>query len=201
MMAARRTSHLLSRILLAMLMLPLAALLYLIVVVVGFRYSNSWGDTWVWLFAGLGTWLAMAGYWFLLWRRAVRWTSQRIALTLGAGLAAASAAIIVSLAVQGMMRGNNGDFAIFVGTAIAPLLWLVATAFIWRENRTERAERLRSGRNRQALVCPNCGYNLTGLTTARCPECGAQYTVDELIALQPSAAPAAVVGNTAETEV
>jgi hypothetical protein len=191
-------SHLLSRILLAMLMLPLAALLYLIVIVVGFSYNNWPRDNWLWMVAGLVTWGFMAGYWFLLWRGAVRWTSERIRLTLGAALAATVAGAIGGLIVLLAMRRTERDFAIFVGTAIAPLLWLVATAFIWRENRTERAERVRSGPNHQALVCPNCGYNLTGLSIARCPECGAQYTVDELISLQPASATAmaaAVIGD------
>lgn len=31
------------------------------------------------------------------------------------------------------------------------------------------------------LPCPKCGYNLTGLREARCPECGATYTLDELV--------------------
>jgi predicted Zn-ribbon and HTH transcriptional regulator len=32
------------------------------------------------------------------------------------------------------------------------------------------------------MACPNCGYNLTGLREARCPECGSQFTLDELFA-------------------
>lgn len=30
------------------------------------------------------------------------------------------------------------------------------------------------------VACPRCGYNLRGLTTARCPECGFAFTFDEL---------------------
>ncbi len=29
-------------------------------------------------------------------------------------------------------------------------------------------------------TCPNCGYNLTGLTACRCPECGKQFTLETL---------------------
>ncbi len=28
--------------------------------------------------------------------------------------------------------------------------------------------------------CPSCGYSLTGLNHCRCPECGKEYTLDDL---------------------
>jgi len=31
------------------------------------------------------------------------------------------------------------------------------------------------------IECPLCGYNLRGLSEARCPECGSQYTWGELL--------------------
>ena len=33
------------------------------------------------------------------------------------------------------------------------------------------------------LYCPNCGYNLTGLTEERCPECGGRFSRAELAAI------------------
>ena len=32
--------------------------------------------------------------------------------------------------------------------------------------------------------CPKCGYSMVGLHESRCPECGTQYTIDELIRRQ-----------------
>jgi hypothetical protein len=29
-------------------------------------------------------------------------------------------------------------------------------------------------------TCPACHYNLSGLTTCRCPECGATYSLEQL---------------------
>lgn len=31
------------------------------------------------------------------------------------------------------------------------------------------------------LLCPSCGYSLIGLSESRCPECGARWTLDELL--------------------
>jgi DNA-directed RNA polymerase subunit RPC12/RpoP len=30
------------------------------------------------------------------------------------------------------------------------------------------------------IACPSCGYNLRGLKEAKCPECGAEFTLDQL---------------------
>ena len=30
------------------------------------------------------------------------------------------------------------------------------------------------------LCCPDCGYNMAGLSSTKCPECGAQFTIDQL---------------------
>jgi hypothetical protein len=75
----------------------------------------------------------------------------------------------------------------FVGCVTAPLAWLIAVTIVWRETPRERAARLKSV-NKDAIVCPKCGYNLTGLQGTRCPECGTQYTLDELLLGQPSMA-------------
>ncbi len=35
-----------------------------------------------------------------------------------------------------------------------------------------------------AVNCPTCGYSLVGLDACRCPECGQNHTIDQLIAAQ-----------------
>ncbi len=65
----------------------------------------------------------------------------------------------------------------------AIVMWLIATVFIWRETAGERAARVK-GPGKRAVTCPTCGYNLTGSSECRCPECGSKFTVDELMGLQ-----------------
>lgn len=66
---------------------------------------------------------------------------------------------------------------LFAG-ALALLIWL------------PRIRRLRVGRpvldaeDRVNVNCPDCGYSLIGLRDLRCPECGAGFTIDELIRRQ-----------------
>lgn len=30
------------------------------------------------------------------------------------------------------------------------------------------------------FYCPKCGYNMAGLSATNCPECGAEFTIDQL---------------------
>ncbi len=116
--------------------------------------------------------------WLGIWRGAVKWTPWRgTAVVVSVGVSLLVAALPGAL-VQVIM---DSTAAMFVTACAWALLWLASTAVIWRETKTERIERLKMlGIN--AVICPNCGYNLTGMTTTTCPECGSQYTLDQLYA-------------------
>jgi hypothetical protein len=180
-------SRLISRILLAVFMLPLAAMVYLAAVVpvmriVGYGryYSRIGSEDFAFVIAGVVSWAFIATYWTLLWRKSVRLNAVRVRQSFGIGLAALIVAVAIAIPLGLVEEG----FGYFMGSAIAPMLWVVATIFIWRESAAERTERLRAS-GRDGVVCPTCGYNLTGLTSTRCPECGTQFTLDELMAAQP----------------
>jgi hypothetical protein len=181
-------SRLIARILLAIFVIPLASIVYL----VGWRLFQAWAwrhyyygspwatEEWSFIVAGALGWIFVGAWWFLLWRKSVRWTGGRIVFTLAAtGLSLLMAAAVYSL-VKNIVDSNFGSF---IGSTCAPMLWLVGTIFAWRETRAERAERV-SRSTRGAVACPTCGYNLTGLREARCPECGSQFTLDQLLAVQ-----------------
>jgi hypothetical protein len=173
-------SHLLARIMLALLMLPLGALVYVVVFV---GADKTGGGFSAFVMADVVSAAFVAAYWVLLWRKSVAWTSRRLGATAGAAVLAA----IAGLAVGGWGASFDDEFGVFIGGVTAVLLWLVTTIFIWRETPAERQHRIRAAgpAAASAIVCPACGYNMTGLRDLACPECGARYAIDELLALQP----------------
>lgn len=181
-------SRLIARILLSIFMLPLAAMMYLTFFIVAERsgwnpYSNlGYGSRQAFLFtiSGTVTWVAIAVYWIAVWSGVVNWNSRRVIGT----FAAIAVAALCGWFIYALLRESSTQVGAFVGSATAPMLWVVGTVFVWRETTAERAARL-SNASEDALVCPICGYNLTGLSEPRCPECGSKFTLSELVAAQP----------------
>jgi hypothetical protein len=181
-------SRLIAQILLSILLFPLAAVAYIVLFVV-FESSSSVTDEQAFVYAGVLVWAFLAVYWWLLWRKSVRWTGARLWLTAGAMLGAVLAGVVVWVLVGMAMETDfDAEFAVFAGSVAAPLLWLLGTVFVWRESAAERGARVIGDGGRNGVVCPTCGYNLTGLKEARCPECGTQFTLDQLLDAQPSRA-------------
>lgn len=182
-------SRLVSRILLSIFMFPLAGLFYLLVGVIseqmmrGMTFGPSYRtrEMTVFLSGGALTWMAVAAYWFLLWRSAVNWNNRRVVGTFISAVAAVGIGFVGGFIASGAV--DQESFGAFVGSVLTILLWLIATVFLWRETAAERAQRVTAS-SRSAITCPTCGYNLTGLAESRCPECGSKFTLDELLALQ-----------------
>jgi hypothetical protein len=129
-------------------------------------------------------------YWLILWRSTVRWTRQRVVRTVIATLAALAAGAMFGMVCMMIARGIPPQIATLVGGGTVPIVWVLATVIIWRETAAERLARLGGGANGAGsgptIICPLCGYNLAGLREARCPECGASFTLEELTAAQPA---------------
>ena len=132
------------------------------------------------LLADLACGAFLATAWLLVWRGEVRWTGRRIVLTVASVFVAAIPGGVVFGVIAAVERRPNDLGIMLVGAAWA-VTWPALTALIWRETADERRQRLaRLGID--AIACPTCGYNLTGLREARCPECGSQFTLDQLYA-------------------
>jgi hypothetical protein len=175
-----------ARILLSVFMFPLGVIVYVLVFVVGADMLRGYSprtDAELFIASGVATWAFVAGYWCLLWRSSVRWDSRRVVGTLLGAAAALGAGTFFGLCAGVLVPRSGSGFGAFIGGVLAIVLWLIATVVIWRETPEERAQRVRAS-SRSAITCPTCGYNLTGLSESRCPECGNKFTLDELLALQ-----------------
>jgi hypothetical protein len=172
-------SGLVARILLAMLMLPAAGAVALVVfpqASMGNPHRTACGVT------GIVTFLFVIAYWTLLWRRSVAWTQHRIVWTVIVATLCGLGGVATHYVFRSPYYLSSSDW---IAPLATPLAWTILTTLLWRETPFERAQRLRAT-NKNAVVCPACGYNLTGLQSTRCPECGKLYTLDELFASQPS---------------
>ncbi len=133
--------------------------------------------------------LVLYSCWFLVWRSAVRWTPQRIGRTFLALTGSLMTGLLVGLSLgKALAHGSFAEeAAIIFGSIGAAIAWMFATALVWRETAGERTSRFTEAANgtrpaTRELKCPGCGYLMNGLTHARCPECGAEYTIESLVA-------------------
>lgn len=179
-----------ARLILAMLLLPCTGavflLLFLALVVpasaggpppVG-RLLVMWGLLYV--FVGV--------YWVVLWRDMVPWNQRRIALTAVATALSLAGGLVVALGCMAIHRQVPAAIATLIGGGTVPITWVLATVLIWRETAAERLARL-TAHGMPAIACPLCGYNLAGLTEARCPECGGNFTLEQILLARPRPGP------------
>lgn len=182
-------SKLLARIMLVIFMIPTAGLLYAVLYAICDRSQllSEWfelvthgrfSETVILALAGAGSWIFLAVYWWLIWRSSVRFTGRRRLLTLAAAGIAIAIGFVTAYTLYEWFNVWN-EFSAWAGSVTAPLVWLITTTIIWRDTNEERASRI-VGTN--AITCPSCGYNLTGLRGTRCPECGKEFTLDALLA-------------------
>ena len=176
-------SHLVARLVLAMLTLPLTGTVFVVMFMVTVPTAQgptlaSMSVLWIVVYAFVAT------YWIAIWYGVVRWTRGRIWATAAAAPAALLLGVCVGMVTGRAVPAAGAEIATLVGGGVVPIAWVVATVWIWKETAAERAERL-AAMGRETVSCPLCGYNLTGLHEARCPECGARFTLDQLLATQP----------------
>jgi hypothetical protein len=178
--------RLVSLTLLSVLVLPAAALLYTLTIVVGYEIAGWNSDYTVWLVADAFSFALVVLWWIMLWSRSVEWTAWMISATMlatgGSILAGIAAGILAGMAI------NEESFGLFIGGGTSVVAWLVSACILWRRGgRIAGAAVGAAGGTGEAIVfCPKCGYALNGLREARCPECGEIYTLDALLRAQPT---------------
>lgn len=174
-------TKLVARLILAMLILPVAGAVFLFTAFVLFPGGGPPPFSrvlaiWAIEYAVIGT------YWTLLWRSTVNWNRERVVGTLLVTIGALLCGAVGGSFIFEFARPPI-PVAILIGGGIVPIVWVLGTVIVWKESSQERLERLKTY-GTDAVCCPTCGYNMTGLREARCPECGGQFTVDELLTAQ-----------------
>ncbi len=172
-------SRTIARLLLSMLLMPLMAVVYISGIIIASELGSlrDWQEC---LIGAGATAVVAAAYWLIVWWSAVRWTFARVRHTFIAAVLALVAGGLVAALLNLFITYENW-FKAFVGSGITILGWLIATVFLWQETTAERARRL-ALLGAGGVACPACGYNLTGLKSTTCPECGAAFTLQELVA-------------------
>ena len=179
-----------ARLILAMLLLPCTGavflILFLAIVIPGAQNGPPSVPRlllmWFLLYAFVGA------YWVMLWRDMVPWNPRRVMLT---GLATAGSlafGAVVALGAMAIHRQLPPPIAVLFGGGTVPITWVLSTVLLWRETAAERLGRL-TAHGMPVLACPLCGYNLAGLTEARCPECGASFTLEQIVLARPRTVP------------
>ena len=176
-----------ARLILAMLLLPCtgAVFLLLILVIVAPAVPPP-PAVWRLLVVWFLLYTFVGAYWVMLWWDMVPWNRRRVGLTVVAtavSLAGGAAVVFTSLAIYPALQLPP---AMMFGGGTVPITWVLATVLIWRETAAERLARL-TANGMPVIACPLCGYNLAGLTEARCPECGAKFTLEQVLLARPQA--------------
>src|SRR5688500_17258420 len=130
----------------------------------------------------------VAAYSVLLWRDMVPWNRRRVVLTVVATVLSLAGGCAVALGCIAFDRRVPPPIAVLFGGGTVPITWVLSTVLVWRETAAERLGRL-TAHGMPAIACPLCGYNLAGLTEARCPECGGTCTLEQIVVARPRPAP------------
>jgi len=179
-----------ARLVLAMLILPVTCVVFVILFVVVARPLAGQPSSLKLLFMWAILYLFVGSYWTLLWGGTVRWTRRRLLYTLGGTALALASGVGMGVTCMLLNEQIPPPVLIMFGGAIVPIIWVTLTVVVWRETPAERTLRLAAA-GADSIVCPICGYQMTGLREARCPECGASFTLEQLVAAQPARAAAA----------
>ena len=117
------------------------------------------------------------GSWLGIWRSSVIWDERTRWITSWSTLPFVGVALLAPALFIDYSYPDWVQHLAFTLPLTAWGLWMIATLRFWRFRPV-----VLPGRIDDCLRCRSCGYSLRGLYATRCPECGAQPTLDELLA-------------------
>lgn len=159
----------------ASLGLCIAAMFLMLGLLQNNRVSVREEETFAGLAAAAAAWMAcLYSLWstFPRWRRALRTGF----LCIGILLATIVACILFGTALR---RPEFFIAGAIVGGLASTLAIMGAAAY-----QGSKGRKLLDTAGKVHVTCPACGYSMAGLDSCNCPECGARYSLDELIRLQ-----------------
>jgi hypothetical protein len=177
-------SRMISNLLLSLSMVPLAITVFFLAAI-GLSEGAGMSEERAFTIASVVLLVFVVVYWTCVWASSFRWTESRVLRTIAAFAASLCVGGLAGGMVVYVLRDLDALFAGgILGSMAAATAWMIFSVLAWRETGKERAERISGAGGGFAgiLLCPNCGYNMTGLIQARCPECGTEYTLDVLLA-------------------
>ena len=172
-------SRTVSRLLLTLSLLVGSATTYILLYIV-FEQSLWSRDAEALVVASLVTTPVFVVLWTSIWHVNVVWSPPRLLRTtvvLAVGLIAGVGCYAICVSIP----GGGEEIGVVLSTMCWVTIWIGGTAMVWKETHLERSRRL-GDRPDRVIPCPKCGYDLKGLAMARCPECGTEFTLDELFA-------------------
>jgi hypothetical protein len=172
-----------ARLILAMLLLPCTGAVFLLLFLALINASGPPAVGRLLLLWSL-LYLFVGVYWLILWRDMVPWNARRIRLTVLATVLSLAGGVAVAVGCMAINRDVPPPFAVLLGGGTVPITWVLSTVLVWRETAAERLTRL-TAHGMPVIACPLCGYNLAGLTEARCPECGGSFTLEQIVLARP----------------
>jgi hypothetical protein len=172
-----------ARLILAMLLLPCTGAVFLLLFLALMPMSGPPAVgrlllVWSALYGFIGA------YWIVLWRDMVPWNRRRVTLTALATVLSLAGGVAVGLGCLAINRLLPLQIGVLIGGGTVPITWVLSTVLLWRETAAERLGRL-TAHGMPVIACPLCGYNLAGLTEARCPECGGSFTLEQVVLARP----------------
>lgn len=169
-------TKLIARLVLAALLFPLAIVLFFFTMMIAATNSGPNAATMAVVWAVEYPFIGV--YWIALWYPIVTWTPQRIRNTVGVTIGAGLIGIFAGLFMYAL--SSEIEVAIGIGGMTPPVVWVLGTVLVWKETGGERSSRLARIEG-DPIDCPSCGYDMRGLATTTCPECGITSSLQQIL--------------------
>jgi len=124
---------------------------------------------------------AIVMLWLAVWGPQVRWSGWLVGLSV---LSVPAAALVPAAMLSGwswLAGGWDREMSPLFAGVLWQGWWILLISWLWRSSRLQDV-RQAAAEKQLDVPCPGCGYDLTGLQHAECPECGTSFTLEQLIA-------------------